>query len=411
MEVKDEDLIECLDEKIRDGKKLVERLKIMQGKVEGVDKLVRKINQEIRFLVKVRSSGVVKKEYLQSTNLIHLTAMVDCLFESKEPICVMQPFKDKNNERLEVDIVCKSGGTWIKVIARNARALTLISLGNGEYGQKSVLDQAEAYKKCAENHPYRYQTPEIVFYFACGVEMLLARKLENLGVIVHGKVVTNDESYHQNLIGTSMEEKREGLQQEKDAVSEDENNVTLSFQTLSSEVDSKDIKTLNLDVSTLLAYVSNMTNGHANFVYREPLLTGQAEWERSRPVKPLLDKLFQGKELLVCETAYKNFVDIVDIIGGPCETARAKELEKKIKIVEDAKHGRIIEKLCLGGKIKNRSRLVFATGESTKSITISANEGFVRAARMQGIECTVVLHEPRSLSEMKEKHATPLRIS
>lgn len=54
MEVRDEDLIECLDEKIRDGKKLVERLKMMQSKVEGVDKLIRKINQEIRFLVKVR---------------------------------------------------------------------------------------------------------------------------------------------------------------------------------------------------------------------------------------------------------------------------------------------------------------------------------------------------------------------
>lgn len=236
--------------------------------------------------------------------------------------------------------------------------------------------------------------------------------------------------------GTSEKEQEEQQDLQEDEV-EKSGGLDLQ-QALSSEVDSEEIASLNLDVSTLLAYVSNMTNGHANYIYREPLLTGQAEWERSRPVKPLLDKLFQDKELLVCETAYKNFVDIVDIIGGPCETARAKELEKKMRIVEDAKDGRIIEKLSLGGKIKNRSRLVFATGESTKSITVSANEGFVRAARMQvsfynartkirslsptlscnclffplhqGIECTVILHEPRSLSEVKERHATPLQI-
>lgn len=156
-----------------------------------------------------------------------------------------------------------------------------------------------------------------------------------------------------------------------------------TYENLSSSVDSKVIRTLNLDVSTLLAYVSNMTNGHANFVYREPLLTGQAEWERSRPVKPFLEELFKGKELVVCKTAYKNFMDIIEVIGGPAETARARELEKRLRIVDDAKDGRIIERLSVGGKIKNRSRLVFATGESTKSITVSANEGFVRAARMQ----------------------------
>lgn len=80
----------------------------------------------------------------------------------------------------------------------------------------------------------------------------------------------------------------------------------------------------------------------------------------------------------------------------------------RVRIVNDIPTGRIIEKLSLGGKIKDRSRLVFATGENMKSITVSANEGFVRAARMQGIECTVFLHEPRSLSEIKEGYATKI---
>ena len=177
----------------------------------------------------------------------------------------------------------------------------------------------------------------------------------------------------------------EGINSESDEDFPDDcpENSSAGLSDLSSNINSTDIGIVNLDVSTLLAYVSNMTNGHANFVYREPLLTDQAEWERSRPVKPFLDKLFEGKELLVCKTAHKNFIDIVNIIGGPDERGRARELENRIRIVEDAKEGRIIERLSVGGKIKNRSRLVFATGESTKSITVSANEGFVRAARMQ----------------------------
>lgn len=47
-----EELIKCLEEKINMGKKAVERLNNME-KVEGVEKLVRKFMQEIRFLEKV----------------------------------------------------------------------------------------------------------------------------------------------------------------------------------------------------------------------------------------------------------------------------------------------------------------------------------------------------------------------
>ena len=167
-----------------------------------------------------------------------------------------------------------------------------------------------------------------------------------------------------------------------------------------------EIKILNLDVSTLLAYVTNMTNGQCNFIYKEPLLTTQAEWERSRPVKPILEKLFINKELVVCKTAYENFMNIIDVIGGPNEVLRADELLKRVRVVDDIPEGKIIDRLSLRGKIKHRSRIIFATGENLKSVTVTANEGFVRAARMQGIECMVYIHEPRSLSEIKEKNAT-----
>ncbi|CAG5092172.1 Similar to UPF0415 protein C7orf25 homolog (Mus musculus) [Cotesia congregata] len=379
-----EELTKNLEEKIKSGYQMMEKLKPLSEKVEGSDKLSRKINQEVKFLNKVRSTGNVKKEYLQSTNLIHLNAIIERLVISKDAVSVMRPFKFENS-RLEVDIVCDSGSSWVKVIARNPRALTLISQGEGEFGQKSVVDQAQAYLSCAELHPHRYKAPEVVFHFACGIENSLAVRLEELGVVVEGVRIGSLDPFDA-------------------AICKNPEQINSTLESLSQG----DIKTLNLDVSTLLAYVSNMTNGHANFDYLEPLLSLQAEWERLRPVKPVLDKIFQGKKLIICETAYKNLMDIINIIGGANETARTKELIKRVTIVDDATEGRILD-LALGGKIKNRSRIVFATGEMHKSITVSANEGFVRAAKMQGIECTVILHEPRSLSEIKEKYAQELK--
>lgn len=55
-----------------------------------------------------------------------------------------------------------------------------------------------------------------------------------------------------------------------------------------------EINTLNLDVTAMMAYVSNMTNGHCNYVFKENVLTQQCQWEAERPVKPILMRLFEG---------------------------------------------------------------------------------------------------------------------
>lgn len=329
----------------------------------------------------------MKKDHLQSTNLIHLSALVDRILSSKNPVSVIKPFKYENS-RLEVDIVYNGGSTWVKVIARNARALTLISIGNGEYGQKSVLDQAESYLKCATLHHHMYKPPEVVFHFAYGIEAPLATRLERLGVVVEGRkipctTIIDPASFAQGFPGTAEAQ----ISDSSDSDSDNEELTDLAMlNVLSSPSRATDeIRILNLDVSTLLAYVTNMTNGQAHFEYREPLLTTQAEWERSRPVKPILEKLFRGKKLIICRTAYDNFTNIISVIGGPNETLRSEELMRRVEVVPDDPCERIMRTLPIGGRIKDRSRLVFATGENMKSITVSANEGFVRAARMQVI--------------------------
>lgn len=58
------------------------------------------------------------------------------------------------------------------------------------------------------------------------------------------------------------------------------------------------INKVNIDVSTMLAYVSSVTNGSCGkYKFNAPVLTQQAEWESRRPVKPILDAFFKGNSI------------------------------------------------------------------------------------------------------------------
>lgn len=49
-------------------------------------------------------------------------------------------------------------------------------------------------------------------------------------------------------------------------------------------------------------------------------------------------------------------------------------------------------------------QILFGTGDQEKAITVTANSGFVRAAKQSGVIYSVFHHEARALSEIKEKH-------
>ena len=131
------------------GRELLAKLENNQviRRVQGLPKLEKKIRQELKFLEKFEDpenfSGL-KKEHINCSNLIHLGCIVDQLFLVKAPQSVMQPFnvqKDFSNKKVCVDIVCDKGLTWIKVVARNPRALDQNSQGGNQYGQRCIIDQ------------------------------------------------------------------------------------------------------------------------------------------------------------------------------------------------------------------------------------------------------------------------------
>lgn len=98
----------------------------------------------------------------------------------------------------------------------------------------------------------------------------------------------------------------------------------------------------------------------------------------------ILDGL-TGKSLFCCESAVKDFQSIVSTLGGPGEVSRANELLARITVIPDMTSLRAQAQLKLGGKIKQRSLAVFGTGDAVRAVTVSANAGFVRAAKCQVI--------------------------
>ena len=107
---------------------------------------------------------------------------------------------------------------------------------------------------------------------------------------------------------------------------------------------------LNLDITAMIAYVSSLTNGRNMFQYKEKILSEQAAWERSNPVKPELDKIFLNKELICCQSAMNDFQTILSTLGGESERERGLKLIERIKVVPDS-HSSKTEGLHMSGEI------------------------------------------------------------
>lgn len=81
----------------------------------------------------------------------------------------------------------------------------------------------------------------------------------------------------------------------------------------------------------------------------------------------------------------EDFKSIVSTLGGPGEVSRANDLLTNVTVIPNMVSPHIQAQLKLGGKIKQRSVAVFGTGDALRAVTVSANEGFVRAAKCQVI--------------------------
>ena len=60
-----------------------------------------------------------------------------------------------------MDVIGDGGSTWYKAVARKAEAISQICKGKTSSSQKSVIEQAKCYLKCAEEHPHHFRAPRV----------------------------------------------------------------------------------------------------------------------------------------------------------------------------------------------------------------------------------------------------------
>lgn len=164
-----------------------------------------------------------------------------------------------------------------------------------------------------------------------------------------------------------------------------------------------------------MAYVSSLTNGSCNWKFNEEILTEQAIRENECHVKEYLDKAFEGKELIACETAIESFLTILKTVGGENEKKRSEAFLNRIKALPDLtvnEETEILEryKLQISGKIRERTYKIVAFGLHHEAITVTANKGAIEAAKMQGVSIPSIVHEARALTEQKESSAKAISI-
>lgn len=410
-----------LQQRISSAQALLQRAEQLCQGVEGHQKLCGKLRAELRFLRRVEAGELqVKESHLHSTNLTHLTAIVESAESLEGVVALLHVFTYQDaggcRQTLVVDVVANGGHTWVKAVGRKAEALHNIWQGRGQYGDKSIIRQAEDFLQASRQQPVQYQHPHIVFAFYNGVSCPMADCLRDMGISVRGDIVAvntvvteegGDEGQDEEEDPDDDSEEEEEDDEEESELTRVDRGTVVASLAFPVQVQVEECQRLNLDITTLITYVSSLSHGRCHFTFREPVLTEQAAQERRQQVLPQLDAFMEGKELFACRAAVHDFQVILDTLGGPGEKERAQKLLARLLLVDDQPSERTL-RLTPSAKVNHRSLMIFGTGDALRAVTMTANSRFVRAAANQGVRYSVFIHQPRALTEGKEWRATPV---
>ncbi|XP_022085448.1 UPF0415 protein C7orf25 homolog isoform X2 [Acanthaster planci] len=376
------------------AEELLSRAQALQAKkagIAGIGKLIKKIHSERTFVKSLQNDSVaLKGNQLKSTNLSHLEGVLHSAESFGRVLGVLLPFHYEADEGQEgtvvVDSVARGGAAWVKVTARKARALHRKWEEEGEYGEHDIVEQAKQYLRASQQHPINYQPPAVHVVFYSGVTQAIVDDLAELGIKAHGQVFS-----------TVAESQKATLQMPMITESQ--------MDMLASQSSEEDNRKVNLDVTTLVALVSDLTHGGCWHSFAEPLIQELAQQEREQPVVGEMEQFLQDKELYACQTAINDFQKILATIAGPQERERAQQLLARITLVEDNPSDRASQ-LEESHRIKHRAKVIFGTGDKMKAITTTANVGFVRATGNKGVSFAVHIHQSRALTEKKRSSDT-----
>ncbi|XP_033107651.1 UPF0415 protein C7orf25 homolog [Anneissia japonica] len=387
--------IQPLIDKASDLIKRADYLELKKPSIKSIPKFIRKVKAELNFLLALENRNVPPKDnQLQSTNLTHLETVLsaaESLPDVTDIFCHKHYTDDYEFKKtLGVDIISNNGAVWVKVTARKGHALHRIWEGEGDYGDKDIVEQALEYKKVASEHPIKFIVPQVHVIFFNGVTSAIQGELHSVGIATHGHVL-DDADDHRN-----------------DTVPSFDWSVLKELKVVT-ENDPRQNK-VNLDVTTMIALTSNLTHDGCWYSYPEcNPINKQALEERQRPQLTCLYNFMKGKRLFACKTAVEGFKDNVNTVGGPTEQARAERLLSKVTVMDDCISTRTQEHIW-SNKIKERSKIIFGTGDFYEMVTLSANASFVRSANKHNVLYAVEIHQSRAFTEQKEKEINSMAV-
>jgi hypothetical protein len=258
-------------EAIRERSELASRLlmqaqKLRLGRnVGGVQRVERKIKAEKGFLDSILSGHTALRDtHLSSTNLTHIQSVLEIAWETEGLVAVQQCFTlvpglGMTPVSVQVDVVGAGGGRWVRVFCRKRSALHRRWLGDGQFGDKSVGDIAAEYVEAGKQNLHKFQPPRISFVFFDGITDSVSGVLESNGIEVVGPVYPDESTEDTPSFFHVMSLVREGVREGESSHCDSRGRVQRPVARL--EPTNSDCERVNLDVSSMLAWVSSLTHG------------------------------------------------------------------------------------------------------------------------------------------------------
>ncbi|WP_228058873.1 DUF1308 domain-containing protein [Nostoc sp. LEGE 06077] len=114
-------------------------------------------------------------------------------------------------------------------------------------------------------------------------------------------------------------------------------------------------------------------------------------------VRYLLRQYINDQEMVMTQTAFGEFTNIVKTIGGLSEQTRARRFLQRVTIIPDNPSHRALN-LQPTRRLGISDIIILGTGDQLGIVTTTADAKAVRAASAQGVDFLVYIHPPFPLT-------------
>lgn len=113
------------------------------------------------------------------------------------------------------------------------------------------------------------------------------------------------------------------------------------------------------------------------------------------PLIPKIENMLNGSKLLVPQSAFDEYHNIIANHGSLTEQKRMEEIIKRITIIPDNISVRF--KMMTGKKWNKHNKAVFGTADKLKNIVVTGNKSMVEFIDACDIDMKFILHRSRGI--------------